>query len=47
VPLQVDIDISELSAGDYQVVLLVYAWQTGERLQTETGDFYEIGQFQK
>lgn len=47
VPMQVDVDISELDSGDYSVLLVVYNWQTGERLSTETGDSFHIGEFEK
>jgi len=47
VPMQVNVDISELESGDYAVLLVVYNWQTGERFSTATGDTFEIGTFSK
>lgn len=47
VPLAFDVDISDLNAGEYQVALVVYAWQTGVRLQTENGDSFVVGSFGK
>lgn len=43
VPMQLTLDVRAIDADDYEVLLVVYAWQTGERLRTETGDTYSLG----
>lgn len=38
VPMQIDLDTSDLSAGQYELIIVIYDWRTGERLPTPTGD---------
>ena len=40
-------DLNNLPAGDYTAHLLVYAWETGDRLQTASGDLIPIEQFSR
>lgn len=40
VPMQIDLNTSDLSAGEYELVIVVYDWRTGERLPTSSDDSF-------
>ena len=44
VPIRQMIDLSDLAAGDYQLGLTVYAWQSGERLAGRDGQSGAAGE---
>ncbi|MEO1290551.1 MAG: hypothetical protein AAFV93_22635, partial [Chloroflexota bacterium] len=44
VPMQLTLDTASLESSDYEVLLVVYDWRTGERLSTASGDTYLIGE---
>lgn len=43
VPMQITINRDDLPAGDYTVSLILYNWQTGERLSSAEGEVLSLG----
>ncbi|MGB7342473.1 MAG: glycosyltransferase family 39 protein [Phototrophicaceae bacterium] len=43
VPMQITVDRRDLSAGEYRIFLVLYNWQTGERLSNSEGDMLSLG----